>query len=183
MNADAPLAEFEFRSGALRGSTLTLYPNRLVHRGGDESESVPLAHLAAVRIAFAREPAKLGWAIALVALALVLAALAGPLQGFAAAAAAEVATHARPQSPGGGVSALLLESFRVLGAAAALLPALAAALAACAAALGALYGLGVTTLTLTLAAVERAFPVRGRSRPLFDFAEDLSRELARIARA
>ncbi len=183
MNLDTPLAEFEFRSGLHRGSALTLYPNRIVHRGGDAAESVPLAHLAAVRIAFEREPAKLGWAIAIAAAALLLAALAGPLQSFAAAAAAEVGTHARPQSPGGGVAALLLESFRLLGAAAALLPALAALLGAWAALLAAAYAFGVTTLTLTLAAVERAFPVRGRSRALFDFADALSRELARVARA
>ena len=59
MSDDAPLAEFEFRGGALRGSRFTLFPGRLVHRGGDVSESVALAQLGAVRIAFERDARKL----------------------------------------------------------------------------------------------------------------------------
>ena len=80
MSLDAPLAEFEIRSGAQRGSRLTLYANRLVHQGADSMEVVPLAQLASVRIAFERDPRKLNWAIALLVLALALAAASGPLQ-------------------------------------------------------------------------------------------------------
>lgn len=182
MSADAPLTEFEFRAGALRGSYLTLYGNRLVHRGGDYSESVPLAQLAAVRVAFEREPRKIKWAIALFVVALVLLAVAGPLQTWAGAAASEVAEHARPESPAGGVPGVLLASFRLLARIAGLLPALAWGLVIWAAALAALFWFGVTTLTLTFAAVERAYPVRGRNRLLLDFADTLSEQLARAAR-
>lgn len=182
MSADAPLTEYEFRGGALRGSYLTLFPNRLVHRGGDYAESVPLAQLAAVRIAFEREPRKINWAIVLAVAALVLLAVAGPLQTWAGAAATEVAEHARPESPAGGVPGVLQWAFRLLGAIAGFLPTLAAALLVWAAALAAIYWFGVTTLTLTFAAVERAYPVRGRNRLLFDFAETLADQLARTAR-
>lgn len=182
MSADAPLTEFEFRAGALRGSTLTLYANRLEHHRRDFSESVPLAQLAAVRIAFEREPGKMKWALALFVVALVLFAVAGPLHTWAGAAASEVAEHARPESLAGGVPGVLQASFRLLARLAGLLPALAWALVAWAAALAVLFWLGVTTLTLTFAAVERAYPVRGRNRLLLDFADTLSEQLARAAR-
>lgn len=178
MNSDSPLAEFEFSDGA----RLTLYPNRVVHADGSAMETVPLAQLAAVRIAFEREAGKLNWAIVLALIALALYALSGPLQGWAGAVAAELAEQARPGSAGGGVPGVLLASFRTLGAIASLLPALAAALAACGAALLAFYWLGLTTLTLSFAAVERAYPARGRNRQLVDFAAALSERLARLGK-
>ena len=67
MTLDSPLAEFEIRSGAQRGSHLTLYPNRLVHQGGDAMETVPLAQLAAGRVAFEGDPRKLHLGVALFA--------------------------------------------------------------------------------------------------------------------
>ena len=87
------LAEFEFDSGAQRGSRLTLYANRLVLHGGDAMETVPLAQLASVRVAFERDPRKLNWAIGLLVLALILAAASGPLQALATALAAGVKEH------------------------------------------------------------------------------------------
>lgn len=178
---DTPLTEFEFRGGALRGAQLTLYPNRIVLQGGGAMETVPLAHLAAVRVAFGREPRKLNWAIALAVTALLLASIAGPLQSFASAAAAEVAEHARREASAGGVPRALIASFRALGGFASLLPAAAAALAAWAAALAAFYWLGRTTLTLSFGAVQRAYAVRGRDRLLHDFAESVGRKLAELA--
>jgi hypothetical protein len=183
VNRDDPVAEFEFRGGALRGSRLTLYPNRIVHEGADTRESVPLAQLAAVRIAFEREPGKLGWAIALVVLALALAALAAPLGDWAAGAAAEVAESASRASPGGGgVAGVLHSVFKGLAVLASLLPAIAAALAAWAAALGAFYWFGLTRLTLCYAALERGFAVRGRDRLLIEFAAELSERIAALGK-
>jgi len=182
MNPDVPVAEFEFRGGALRGALLTLYPNRIVYQGAGSMETVPLAQLSAVRVGFEREPRKLNWAIGLLVVAFLLASVAGPLQGFAAAAAAEVAEHARREGTTGGVTGVLMASFKALGSFAGLLPAAAAALTAWAAALGVFYWLGFTTLTLSFAAVERSYSVRGRDGFLFEFAEVVSDRLAALGR-
>jgi len=176
---DTPLAEFEFASGAHSGAQLTLYPNRIVLQGPGAMETVPLSHLASVRVAFEREPRKLNWAIALALVALVLASVSGPLQGLANAAAAEVVEHAKTNA-GGGIPGVLIATFRALGGLAALMPAAAAALGACAAALAAFYWLGLTTLTLSFGATERVYAVRGRDRVLQEFAESVGRELAEL---
>ena len=174
MSLDVPLEEYEFRSGAQRGSRLTLYANRLLHQGGDVMETVPLAQLAAVRIAFERDARKLNWALALLAIALALAAASGPLQAWLAATVTNIGEHARRES----LDAVLVAVFRVLGGVASILPGLAAALAAAAAALLAYFWLGTTTLTLAFAATERASAVQGRDLRLFEFAEALSERIA-----
>lgn len=174
MNLDAPLAEFEIGSGARRGSRLTLYANRLVHHGGDSMETVPLAQLAAVRVAFERDPRKLNWAVALLVFALILAAVSGPLQSWIAAAVAQVGDPVRRES----LDSVLLWVFKALSGVARILPVLATALAAGAAALLAFFWLGCTTLTLSFAPVERAYAVHGRNRLLVEFAETLAERLA-----
>jgi len=171
---DGSLAEFEFHSGAQRGSRLTLYANRLVHQGGDSMEAVPLAQLAAVRVAFGREQHQLNWAIVLLVIALILALVSGPLQNGAASLAAGIKEHAGRESLDG----VLLASFSALGALARLLAPLAAVLTAIAVALLVFFMLGQTILTLSFAAVERAYAVRGRNRFLFEFAETLAEQLA-----
>jgi hypothetical protein len=174
LSLDSSLAEFEINSGAQRGSRLTLYANRLVQQGGDSLETVPLAQLAAVRVAFERDPRRLNWAIGLLIVALILAAASGPLQRGIAAAAGKVGDTARPES----LDAVLFGVFNALGGFASILPGLAAALAAAAAALLFFFWLGVTTLTLSFAAVERDYAVRGRSQALFEFSEALAGRLA-----
>lgn len=174
MSSDSPLAEFEIGSGAQRGSRLALYANRLVHHGGDAMEAVPLAQLAAVRVAFERDPRKLNGAIVLLALALILAAVSGPLQGGIADLAAGIKEHAGRES----LDAVLLASCSALGGFARLLPALAAALAVLAAALAVFFWLGRTTLTLSFAATERDYAVRGRNPFLVQFAELVAAQLA-----
>ncbi|HUN69895.1 MAG TPA: hypothetical protein VMU46_13935 [Burkholderiales bacterium] len=174
MTPDSSLAEFEFHSGPQRGSHLALYANRLVHQGGDSAETVPLAQLAAVRVAFERDPRNLNWAIALLVFALILAAVSGPLQNGIASLAAGIKEHAGRES----LDAVLLASFSALGGLARLLAPLAAVLAAIAVALLVFFMLGQTILTLSFAAVERAYAVRGRNRLLFEFAETLAGQLA-----
>ena len=174
MSLDSPLAEFEFGSGAQRGARLTLYANRLVHQGGDALETVPLAQLASVRVAFERNPRKLNWALVLLVAALILAAVSGPLQGGIAALAAGVREHAGRES----LDAVLLASFSALAGLVRLLPPLAFVLAAAAVALLVSFWLGMTTLTLSFAAVEREFPVRGRDLYLVQFAEAVAAQLA-----
>lgn len=174
MTIDTPLAEFEIASGTQRGSCLTLYANRLVRHGGDAMEAVPLAQLAAVRVAFERDARKLNWGIVLLVCALILAAVSGPLQGGIAALAANVKEHAGRES----LDAMLLGTFSVLGGLARLLTPLAAAVAAGAAALLVFFWLGRTTLTLSFAAVERDYSVRGRNPLMIQFAELVAAQLA-----
>ncbi len=174
MALDSPLAEFEIRSGAQRGSHLILYANRLVHQGGDAMETVPLAQLAAVRVAFERDRRKRNWAITLFAVAFLLAIISSPLRRLIAAAVSKVGDPARPES----LDSVLLSVFNALGGLASMLPALATTLAVAAAALLVLFWLGETMLTLSFAAAERVYAVRGRDRFLFEFSEEIADRLA-----
>jgi len=171
---DNPLAEFEISSGAQQGSRLLLYANRLAYQGGDSMETVPLAQLASVRVAFARDARKLNWAISLLVVALLLLAVSGPLLGWATALAAGIKEHSGRES----LDSVLLTSFSVIGGIARSLPILAALLAAIAAGLGALFWMGLTTLSLNFAAVERSYAVRGRNPLLIQFAELVAAQLA-----
>jgi hypothetical protein len=171
---DSPLAEFEAGSGAQRGSRLTLYANRLVHQDADAMETVPLAHLASVRVAFERDPRKLNWAVGLLLAALILAVVSGPLRRWIAALASKVGEPGRRDS----LDAVLSGVFDVLGSLAGTLPGVAAALAAAATALLVFFWLGVTALTLAFAATERRYAVWGRNRFLVDFAQAVAERLA-----
>lgn len=175
--APAPLARFEFTSGLERGSHLALYPRVLVHRSEQHLETLSLAALASVRVAFARDARKLRWGIILVIVALVLLAVAGPLGAFGAQAAADMASGGMQ-----GVARALYSLFRFVEGLASIMPALALACALGGAAL-AIYGWrGTTVLTLSLAGAERAYWVRGRDTLLLDFAEMVSERLTGLAR-
>jgi hypothetical protein len=167
---DDLLTEFDFGSGG----RLALYANRLVLNVADAMESMPLAHMASVRVAFERDPRKLNWAVGLLVLALLLAMASGPLQGLATALAAGIREQAGRES----LDAVLLSSASALHGFARLLSPLAVALSALAAALLVFFWLGLTTLTLSFAATERAFPVRGRNPLLVQFAEAVANQLA-----
>jgi hypothetical protein len=171
---DNPLAEFEIGSGAQQGSRLVLYANRLACQGGDSMETVPLAQLASVRVAFERDARKLNWAIGLLVVALLLLAASGPLHGWATSLAAGVKEHSGRES----LDAVLLTSFSVIGGIARSLPVLATLLAALAAALATLFWMGMTTLSLNFGAVERSYAVRGRNPLLVQFAELVAAQLA-----
>lgn len=174
MNEDLPVAECDLGGSA----QLTLFSNRVVLRGGGVLETVALAQLASVRVAFEREPKKLRWALILAAIAVLLFWVARPLQGLALSAAAEVAESIRREASAGGVPPVLLATFNALAGFARSLPKLGAALLVWGGALAALWVIGVTTLTFSFAATERAFRRRGRHRGLFDFAESVSTEIA-----
>lgn len=178
MNADASpaITRFDFPTGALRGSYFTLYATCLVHRGEQHLETLPLAGIAALRVAYERDPRRLGWGISLVVIALLVFAISGPLASFAAEAAAEMA------AVGGGVAKALHGLFRVFGAVASLLPLLAFACAAGGVALGVLGWQGSTTLVLDLAGSQRVYPVRGRNSGLLDFSEAVSERLMSLKR-
>lgn len=175
--AGAPIATYAFRSGAHRGSQLTLHPACLVHRGADVTETVPLCAVASIRVAYERDPAWLGWGAVALLVALVLYAISSPLATVAESAADDVA------GGGSGVAVALHALFRIVAAAARALPFLAVAGALGGAALIALGWLGRTVLALTFPGGERLFAVRGRDRALLDFAEAAAQKLVQLRRA
>jgi hypothetical protein len=182
--AGAPIARFDFAGGALRGTHLTLYPNCLVHRGDAQLETVPLAAIASARVAFERNGRAIGWGAAMIVAALVLLAASAPLAGLAAGAAGELASQLKADAPaaGRGIAGVLHAAFRFLEAAANSFPTLAAALGLGGVAAAIAGWLGATTLTLTIAASERPYAVRGRDQMLLDFAEALVERLMLLKR-
>jgi hypothetical protein len=166
---DFPSGALDFPSGAVRGSHLALYGHYLVHRGDGQLETLPLANIASVRVSFARDARRLGWGFSLLLIALLLLAVAGPLEQLAASAAAEMASGG-----GSGVARALYGLFRAIQAIAGMLPVLAFAGMLGGAALAVLGWMGSTTLALIFAGAERSYPTRGRNTRLMDFAEALS---------
>jgi hypothetical protein len=177
MNEAGPaITRFAFANGMLRGTHLTLYPTCLVHRSDTHLETLPVAAMTAVSVAFRRDARKLGWGIALVGIALLLLAASGPLDGFAAGAATDMAKSEQ------GVGKALYGFFRFLMALASLLPAAALACVIGGGALCAYGWMGTTTMLVSLPGTERIYPARGRSTMLLDFAEALSERLMLLKR-
>jgi hypothetical protein len=166
------LTRFAFASGMLRGTHLTLYPTCLVHRSDNHLETLPLAGMTAVRVAFQRDTRKLGWGIALIVIALLLLAIAGPLGSFASTAVA-----AGPQS-----MPVMNHIYRLLEAVASLMPVAALGCVIGGGALCALGWMGSTLLLVSLPGSERLFRTRGRDSALLDFAEALSERLMLLKR-
>jgi hypothetical protein len=175
--AGPAITRFAFASGVLRGTHLTLYPTCLVHRSDTQLETLPLAGVTAVRVAFARDTRKLGWGTALIVVALLLLAISGPIGSFASSAAGEMAAAGAQ-----GVAKALLGFFRLLEALASLMPVAALACVIGGGALCALGWMGSTTLLVSLPGSERLYPARGRDTMLLDFAEALSERLMLLKR-
>ena len=174
--AGAAITRFDFKSGLARGSNMTLYATCLVHRSDFHLETLPLAALASVRVAFERNLAWMIWGGVMVFVALVLLAVSGPLAALAGSAAGEVAVNAT------GVAAALATFFRVVEALANALPWLAGLLALCGGTLGGFGWVGGTTLGVTFAGGERQYSVHGRSTRLLDFAEAIAERLMLLRR-
>ena len=175
--AGSALTRFDFTHGEQRGSHLTLHPNCLVHRGDSYLETLPLATITSVRVAYERDGSLLGWGLTLLLAAILMLVVSAPLASLAAAAAADLASAGNP-----GVGKALYNVFRVFEALANALPigALVAVLAG--GALAAFGWFGNTILTLTFASAERVFPVRGRNTRLLDFSEAVSERLMQVKR-
>jgi hypothetical protein len=170
------LQTLAFATGALKGTQLTLYPACLVHRSDAHLETLPLAGFTAVRVAFAREPRKLGWGIALVLAALLLLFVAGPLEAWANRNVVELA-----KSPEG-VQRLLYGVSRTVEVFANILPILALLCVIGGGMLCAFGWMGSTVLFITLPGAERVYAVRGRDTRLLDFSEALSERLMVLKR-
>lgn len=175
MALETPIANYEFSAGALRGTQLSLYGTRLLHHGVGQMDSMALGAIAAVRVGYERDVRRMGWGVVLALLALLLFAVAGPLSGAAAEAAAEInGDHSVARS--------LRGTLLVLGAMASLLPAAGVACLLGGGALAAFGWIGTTTLVLSLPAADRAYSVRGQNRMLADFAELLAERVAQSGR-
>lgn len=175
--AGAALTRYDFARGRLRGTHFTLYANCLVHRGGEQLETVPLAAVASARVAYERDPRKLGWGVSLLVIAFLLYVISGPLASLAGGAAQEMAA-----AGGQGVARALQGVFNFFGALASLLPLAALACALGGGALAWLGWQGSTTLVLDLAGSQRLYSVLGRNGALFDFSEALSERLMLLKR-
>jgi sugar phosphate permease len=179
MSTDAgpAITRYDFTRGALRGTHFTLYASCLVHRGENHLETLPLAAIASLRVAYERDARRLGWGVALLVVALVLFAVSGPLAEFAGTASAEVAA-----AGASGVARALQGLFRFLFAVANALPFAGVGIALAGVALGVVGWLGNTTLVLDFAGSERVYPVRGRNPGLLDFSEAVCERLMSLKR-
>ena len=175
MPPESPVATFDFPSGPMRGTQLTLFASRLLHHGVGQMESLALGAIAAVSIGYHRDAQRIGWGVTLIVVALVLFALFRPLGAFAVSAGAEVAD-------GQAVGQLLRAAMRALEAFAGLMPVVGVAFLAWGGALIAFGWQGTTTLILTLPATERVYTARGRNHLLADFAELLAERVSQHGR-
>lgn len=175
--AGPPISRYDFTRGELRGSYFTLYANVLVHRSGTHLETLPLAAIASLRVAYERDARKVGWGVSLVLIALMVFAVAGPLAELAGGAAAEMAA-----AGGHGVARALYGLFRFLWSVANALPFVALLGALAGIGLAVLGWLGNTTLVLDLAGSVRAYGVRGRNPGLLDFSEAVCERLMSLKR-
>jgi hypothetical protein len=176
-DAGPAISRFDFMSGELRGSHFTLYSNCLIHRSDTHLETLPLAGIASLRVAYERDLRKLGWGVSLVIIALLVFAVSAPLASLAEGAAAEMAAAGSH-----GVARALQALFRSLWSVANALPFVALAGALGGIALGVLGWLGSTTLVVDLAGSERVYAVRGRNPGLLDFSEAVSERLMSLKR-
>ncbi|MEX2198959.1 MAG: hypothetical protein WD886_09120 [Burkholderiales bacterium] len=175
MALETPIASCHFPAGPLRGTQLSLFGTRLLHQGVDQMESITLAAVAAVRVAYERDIRRIVWGAALIVLAIVLFVVSGPLSTVAAEAAAGVSGNTS-------VAQLLRGTLLVLGALASLLVAVGVACVIGGGALVAFGWIGTTTLVLSLPAGERSYGMRGKNRLLVDFAELLAERVAQNGR-
>jgi hypothetical protein len=175
MPLEPAVATFDFPSGPLRGTQLTLYATRLMHHGIGHMESLSLGAIAAVSAGYQRDTRRIGWGVTLLLAALVLFVLFRPLGAFAEGVGAEVAD-------GQAMGQLLRAVMRALEVLAGLMPVVGVAFLAWGGTLIAFGWMGTTTLVLTLAAIERVYEVRGRNHLLLDFAELLAECVARHGR-
>jgi hypothetical protein len=175
MALGTPIASFDFSTGPLRGTQLSLYGTRLLHHGVGHMDSMALGAMAAVRVSYERDLRRIGWGVVLALVALLLFVVAGPLSGAAADAAVEVSGN---QS----VARLLRGTLHALGALASLLPTVGVACVFGGGALAFFGWVGATTLVLCLPGADRAYAVRGRNRLLVDFAELVAERVAQSGR-
>ena len=177
--SDDPVADYHFQRGALRGTQFTLLESRLLHLGTDYTESTVLEAIASVRIAFEHDARRIGWGMALGAIALVVFSLAGPLDALAGRGLADVSAGvARDGAQASALAHFLESALGALKYLTGLMSVAGLALLACGAALAVRGWNGYTSLALVLPSAEREYRVPGRDSLLLDFAENLAESVA-----
>jgi hypothetical protein len=175
-DAGPAITRYDFTRGPLRGSHFTLYATCLVHRSDTQLETLPLAGVASLRVAYQRDARRIGWGVALLLVALLVYAVSGLLADLATLGASEMAKNEH------GVARALQAIFNFLYAVARTLPFVAFAGALAGSGLAVLGWLGSTSLVLDLAGSERVYAVRGRNPGLLDFSEAICERLMSLKR-
>jgi len=168
----------------LGGATAVLTDRRLVVTGRDFEQSLPLAHVALVRVRFERTGRAIAFGVGLLLAAAVLFAAASPLRALLLnqsvslepAATEERSANAQSGAAGGIASGMQ----RILGALAAivgLFPVAAWLLLAVGGLRIALGVVGRTVVTVAAGGAEVEFAQRGNSRPLHEFVAEVGRQL------
>lgn len=170
----------------LGGDTAVLTDRRVVVAGLNFEQSLPLAHIALVRVRFERIFGDLVFAAAAILVAMILFAVASPARTFLLnqTVSLEGAVQAERDNAEGNAIAQGMQ--RLVGTAAAVagaLPALAWLLLFAAAAKIALGILGRTVVTVAASGGEIEFAKRGRDRALHDFIAEVGRQLPGTGRA
>jgi len=176
-DAGPAVTRYDFTSGLLRGTHFTLYATCLTHRGENHLETLPLAGIASLRVAYERNTRRIGWGVALLIVALVLFTVSGPLAEFAGNRAADMV-----KTDANAITNALHGLFLFFRAVAKSLPFLGALIALGGVALAVLGWIGSTTLVLDLAGSQREYPVRGRNPGLIDFSEAVCERLMSLKR-
>jgi hypothetical protein len=166
----------------LGGETAVLTDRRLVVSGPGVEESLPLAHIAVVRVRFERMFGSIAFGAALIVAAFVLFAITSPLRtlilnqsvGLEQAASQERAAH--PEGAAGvaaAVQRVLEGAARIVGA----FPLVAWLLLLAGLAKGVLGAIGRTVVTVAAGGAEVEFAQRGNRRPLQEFVAEVGRHL------
>ncbi len=172
---------------AFGSDTAVLTDRRVVVAGRHGEQSLPLAHIALLRVRFERKPGEVVFGTVLVVAAFILLAVASPVRTFLIAQGAALEAAASQERAGADASPGLAQGMQRLVSALASLAraipfagwlALAAGIAEMA--LGAI---GHTVMTVGAGGSEVAFATRGNDRSLRAFVAEVGRRLPGPARS
>jgi hypothetical protein len=166
----------------LGGGTAVLTDRRLVVAGRGREESVPLAHIAVVRVRFERAFGGIAFGAALIVAALILFSITSPLRtlilnqsvGLEPAASQERAANA---GGAGGVAVAVQKVLETAAGIVGVFPVAAWLLVIAGLARIALGVIGRTVVTVAAGGAELEFSRRGNSAPLHDFVVEIGRQL------
>ena len=171
---------------ALGGDTAVLTDRRVVVAGRNFEQSLPLAHIALVRVHFARMVREMVFGAIAILVALVLFAIASPVRNLLLGQSVAIeATASQERANSGEGQGFAQGMQRIMGgfvAAAGAIPVAGWLLVAFGAAKIALGIIGRTVVTIATGGGEVAFSKRGRDRSLGDFIAEVGRHLPAPAR-
>jgi hypothetical protein len=172
----------------LGGATAVLTDRRLVVAGRGLEESLPLAHIAVVRVRYERAFGGIAFGATLIVVALLLFAITSPLRTLILnqSVGLEAAASQERTADGGGPGGIAGAMQKVLETTAGLVgvfPVAGWLLVILGLARIALGIVGRTVVTVTAGGAEVEFSKRGNSAPLHDFVGELGRQLPGPPRA